>query len=30
MKIKDCLNQTSCPNHNEECEYGHFLEAVET
>ncbi len=28
MKIKDCLNQTSCPNHHEECEYGQFLVAL--
>ena len=30
MKIKDCLNQTNCPNHAEECEYGQFLKAIET
>jgi len=28
MKIKDCLNQKNCPNHDEECEYGQFLLAL--
>ena len=24
MKIRDCLHQTNCPDHNEECEFGQF------
>ena len=29
MNIRDCLHQTNCPDHNEECEYGQFLASIE-
>ena len=28
LNIRECLHMESCPEHNDECEYGDFIKAV--